>query len=96
MMTNCCNVTVVTCKVIRRSESVAQVVTTLTDGAYFPSWNVSAAALHTLAAAMVDIMVDTAGIAVEHIVRDDDTQPQDELLNHQMNPKEPGNFSQQP
>ena len=80
---------------IRRSESVVQVVTTLTDGAYLPSWNVPPAALHVLAAAMVDIMVDTAGIAVEHIVRDDDTQPQDELLNHQMNPQEPGMFFKQ-
>ena len=68
-------------------------VSTLTDGAYLPSWDVPPTELHALATAMVDAMVDTVGIAVEHIVREGDTQPQDELLNHQMDPQSPGSHS---
>ena len=71
-------------------------VATLTDGAYLPSWDVPPAELRALAAAVVDAMVDTVGIAVEHIVFEGDTQPQDELLNHQMDPQAPGTAATHP
>jgi hypothetical protein len=76
------------CKVIEKSSTIGDISDALTENVYLKKFNLSKERIHSIATICVEEMLDI-GFAVQHIPLND-SQPQDELLNHENDRKLPG------
>jgi hypothetical protein len=76
------------CKVIEKSSTIDDISDALTENVCLKKFNLSKEKIHFIATACVEEMLDI-GFAVQHIPLND-SQPQDELLNHENDRKLPG------
>jgi hypothetical protein len=76
------------CKVIEKSSTIDDISDAITENVYLKKFNLSKEKIHSIATVCVEEMLDI-GFAVQHIPLND-SQPQDELLNHENDRKLPG------
>ena len=76
------------CKVVQKECYTIEISAALQDNSLVKGWNLLKDETDVIARSIVEIMLGI-GFAVEHMPLDD-SQPQDKLLNHQMDSDIPG------